>query len=134
MLFSDTRHKNVGTYLKSSERMQFIDIRKNDVGLIFLPQFTTKVNRFYRDQIVTIVGQKSSIFARSFWVRCYRQDPAINISVWHSFSGFQKGLALLPSSNGSEVINFAVKITRILEKPARLRSRKKQLGRIDKRY
>ena len=34
MLFSDTRHKNV--------------------GLIILPQFTSKVKRFYRDKIRTI--------------------------------------------------------------------------------
>ena len=89
--------------------MQFSAIRNKAIGLIIRSQLTSKVKRFYRDQIWTIVGRKPSIFARRFW----------------AFSGFQKGLALLPSSNGSEVINFAVKITRILEKPARLRSRKK---------
>ena len=34
--------------------MQFIDIRNKAVGLIFLPQLTSKVKRFYRDQIRTI--------------------------------------------------------------------------------
>ena len=33
--------------------------------------------------------------------------------MWHSFSGFQKGLALLPSSNGSEVITVLMRVTRI---------------------
>ena len=37
----------------------------------------------------------------------------MTISVWHSFSGFQKGLALLPSSNGSEVITVLMRVTRI---------------------
>ena len=102
MLFSDTRHKNVGliilpqftskvkrfyrdkirtiffgfwkfgsllknadnsetvwarnqcwTYLKSSEQMQSSDIRHKNVGIAVLPQLTSKVKRFYRDQIRT---------------------------------------------------------------------------------
>ena len=93
--------------------MQFIDIRNKSLGLIYLPQFTSKVKRFYRDQIWIIVGRKPSIFARRFWARYYSYNLAINISVWHSFSGFQKGLVLLPSSNGSEVIKVLVKVTRI---------------------
>ena len=89
--------------------MQFIDIRNEAMGLIVLPKLTSKVKRFYRDQIRSFVGRKLSIFARSFWVKYYSWDSAFNIFVLHFFSGFQKGLALLPRSNGSEVINFAVK-------------------------
>ena len=51
--------------------MQFSDIRKKAVGLTLFPQLTSKVNRFYRDQIRSIVGRKLSIFARSFWVIYY---------------------------------------------------------------
>ena len=34
--------------------MQFIDIRNEAMGLIVLPQLTSKVKRFYREQIRTI--------------------------------------------------------------------------------
>ena len=47
--------------------MQFSDIRNKAVVLIVLPQLTSKFKQFYRDQIRTIVGRKSSIFARCFW-------------------------------------------------------------------
>ena len=93
--------------------MQFSDNHNKAVGLIVMPQLTSKVKRFYRDQIRTIVGRESSNFARCFWARYYSLYIVINISVWNSFSGFQKGLALRPSSNGLEVINILVKVTRI---------------------
>ena len=93
--------------------MQCSDILGKVVGLIVLPQLTFKVKRFYRDQIRTIVGRESSIFGYCFWARYYSLYIVINISVWNSFLGFQKGLALRPSSNGLEVINILVKVTRI---------------------
>ena len=100
------------TYTKTLITQKSFVLEINAVGLIVLPHLTQKVKRFYRDQIWTIVGRKPSIFALRFWARYYSQNLAINNSVMHSFSGFQKGLALLPSSNGSEVINLLVKVTR----------------------
>ena len=41
------------TYLKSSEQKQFNYIHIKAVGLIILPQLTSKVKRFYHDQIRT---------------------------------------------------------------------------------
>ena len=57
-------------YLKSSERMQFIDIRNEAVGLIVLPQLTSKVKRFYREQIRTI--------SFGFWKFGHLYDNAYN--------------------------------------------------------
>ena len=37
--------------LDINEQMQFSDIRKKVVDLILLPQMTSKVKQFYRDQI-----------------------------------------------------------------------------------
>ena len=37
--------------MKSSQQMQFSDIHNKSVDLILLPQWTSKVRQFYRDQI-----------------------------------------------------------------------------------
>ena len=40
--------------MKSSQQMQFSDIHNKSVDLILLPQWTSKVKQFYRDQVRTI--------------------------------------------------------------------------------
>ena len=86
--------------------MQFSDIRNKAIGLIVWSQLTSKVKRF----IAIKFGLLSAKNRPSLYAVFGR---GINISVQHFFSGFQKGLALLPSSNGSEVITVLMRVTRI---------------------
>ena len=80
--------------------------------------FISKASRIYdfsknRAQSWTIFRGKQLIFPRSSWAKYYSQDDVIVILVWHSFSGFQKGLTLRSSSNGSQVISILVKVARL---------------------
>ena len=80
--------------------------------------FISKASKIYafsknRAQRRTIFRGKQLNFTRSSWAKNYSQDDVIVILVWHSFSGFQKGLTLRPSSNGSKVISILVKVARL---------------------
>ena len=89
--------------------MQFSDIRNKSVGLFVLPQLTSKVKQFYRAQIWTTVGQKSSICARCFTVRILLLTFLYGIPfqdskmVWHCFLAqtVQKLLTFLDHENNS---------------------------------
>ena len=70
---------------------------------MLFPKIALKGGPFSAENSLTLHG----VLGRSI------TDGVIVILVWHSFSGFQKGLTLRSSSNGSKVISILVKVARL---------------------
>ena len=77
---------------------------------------TTVFSWFIQPQTTFKVGLFSAKNSQTFDIICGQsitvQDVAIDITMWHSFSRFQKCLQLHPSSNNSKLISIIVKVAR----------------------